>query len=192
MGPRLSPRSAGVTMSLIPASVRTMTTLAELNAMPEADFIAALAGIFEHSPWVARRVASRRPFSSLDSLHGAMVSAMWAAAEDEKLALLRAHPQLAGKEAEAGTLTAHSTSEQDSVGLTRLTPEEKQKIAALNAAYLERHGFPFIIAVKLRTKSRIFAAFERRLANDRAEEFTAALSEVGRIARLRLEALLNV
>lgn len=169
-----------------------MTTLAELNTMPEADFIAALSGIFEHSPWVPRRAASRRPFSSLDSLHGAMVTAMWAAAEDEKLGLLRAHPQLAGREADAGTLTAQSTSEQDSVGLTRLSPEEKQRIASLNAAYLERHGFPFIIAVKLRTKSRIFAEFERRLANGREEEFTTALSEVGKIARLRLEALLDM
>lgn len=169
-----------------------MTSLAELNAMPEADFITALGGIFEHSPWIPRPAASRRPFASLDSLHGAMVAAMWAAAEDEKLGLLRAHPQLAGKEADAGTLTAHSTSEQDSVGLTRLTPEEKQKIVSLNAAYLERHGFPFIIAVKLRTKSQIFAEFERRLANERAEEFTTALSEVGKIARLRLEALLNI
>ena len=173
------------------ASLKAMTTLSELNAMPEADFIAALSGIFEHSPWVPRRAASKRPFSSLDSLHGAMVTVMWAAAEEEKLALLRAHPQLAGKEAEAGTLTAHSTSEQDSVGLTRLSPEEKQRINAMNSAYLERHGFPFIIAVKLRTRSQIFAEFERRLANERATEFPTALAEVGKIARLRLEALLN-
>ncbi|HLT77105.1 MAG TPA: 2-oxo-4-hydroxy-4-carboxy-5-ureidoimidazoline decarboxylase [Ferrovibrio sp.] len=166
-----------------------MTTLAELNAMSEADFVAALGDIFEHSPWVPQRAAAKRPFSSLDSLHGAMVDVMWAASEDEKLALLRAHPQLAGREADAGTLTAHSTSEQDSVGLTRLTPEEKQRIVALNAAYLERHGFPFIIAVKLRTKSQIFAEFERRLANDREKEFATALCEVGKIARLRLEAL---
>ena len=169
-----------------------MTTLSDLNILSEADFIAALGSIFEHSPWIPRRAASRRPFASLDSLHGAMVTAMWAASEDEKLGLLRAHPQLAGKEADAGTLTAHSTAEQDSVGLTRLTPEEKQKIVALNAAYLERHGFPFIIAVKLRTKGQIFAEFERRIANERGEEFTTALSEVGKIARLRLEALLNV
>jgi 2-oxo-4-hydroxy-4-carboxy-5-ureidoimidazoline decarboxylase len=167
-----------------------MTTLSELNAMPAADFIAALGGIFEHSPWIAQRVASQRPFSSLDSLHGAMVQVMWAATPEEKLGLLRAHPQLAGKEADSGTLTAHSTSEQDSVGLTRLSPEEKQRIREMNHAYLERHGFPFIIAVKLRTKSQIFAEFERRLANAPADEFVTALNEVGKIARLRLEALL--
>lgn len=168
-----------------------LLSLADLNRMSAADFIAGLSGIFEHSPWIPERAASKRPFGSLDSLHGAMVQAMWAANESEKLALLRAHPQLAGKEAESGTLTAHSTSEQDSVGLTRLTPEEKARIVALNAAYLEKHGFPFIIAVKLRTKSQIFAAFAERVSNPRDIEFTTALSEVGKIARLRLEALLG-
>lgn len=168
-----------------------MPTLADLNRMSAADFIAALGSVFEHSPWVPERAAPKRPFGSLDSLHGAMVQAMWAASVAEKLALLRAHPQLAGKEAEAGTLTAHSTSEQDSVGLTRLSAEEKAKIVALNAAYLEKHGFPFVIAVKLRTKREIFAAFEQRVNNLRDIEFTTALSEVGKIARLRLEALLG-
>ena len=166
-------------------------SLADLNRMNAADFVAALGGIFEHSPWVPERAAATRPFSSLDSLHGAMVLAMWAANESEKLALLRAHPQLAGKEADAGTLTAHSTSEQDSVGLTRLTSEEKAKIVALNAAYLEQHGFPFIIAVKLRSKRQIFESFEQRLNNPRDIEFTTALAEVGKIARIRLEALLG-
>jgi len=165
-------------------------TLAALNRMAAADFVAALGGIFEHSPWVPERSAAKRAFGSLDSLHGAMVATMWAASADEKLALLRAHPQLAGKEADAGTLTAHSTSEQDSVGLTRLTPDEKTKIVALNAAYLERHGFPFIIAVKLRTKRQIFEAFEARLRNARDIELMTALAEVGKIARIRLEALL--
>jgi len=165
--------------------------LADLNRMNAADFVASLNGIFEHSPWVAERVAVRRPFSCLDSLHGAMVEAMWAASDAEKLSLLRAHPQLAGKEADAGTLTAHSTNEQDSVGLTRLTPEEKARIVTLNAAYLDKHGFPFIIAVKLRTKTQIFAAFEQRIGNDRSIEFTTALAEVGRIARIRLDALLG-
>lgn len=167
-----------------------MTALSELNAMPEADFVSALGGIFEHSPWIAQRVAGRRPFASLDSLHGAMVQAMWAATPEEQLGLLRAHPQLAGKEAERGTLTEHSTNEQDSVGLTRLSADEKQRIREMNHAYAERHGFPFIIAVKLRTKSQIFAEFERRLANERPDEFVTALNEVGKIARLRLEALL--
>ena len=168
-----------------------MPTLADLNRMSAPDFVVALGSIFEHSPWVPERTAAKRPFASLDSLHGAMVQTMWAADDAEKLALLRAHPQLAGKEAEAGTLTAHSTSEQDSVGLTRLSAEEKAKIAALNAAYLAKHGFPFIIAVKLRSKREIFAAFEQRVQNRRETEFSTALSEVGRIARLRLDALLG-
>ena len=168
-----------------------MLSLSDLNRMSAADFAAALGGIFEHSPWVPERAAVQRPFSSLDSLHGAMVLAMWAASDSEKLALLRAHPQLAGKEADAGTLTAHSTSEQDSAGLTRLSADEKAKIVALNAAYLDRHGFPFIIAVKLRTRRQIFAAFEQRANHPRDIEFTTALSEVGKIARIRLEALLG-
>lgn len=165
-------------------------SLADLNRLDAAGFVAALGGIFEHSPWIARRVAERRPFASLDSLHGAMVRAMWAAAPEEQLGLLRAHPELAGKEADSGTLTVHSTSEQDSVGLTRLSPEEKQRIREMNHVYRSRHGFPFIIAVKLRTKSEIFAEFARRIANDQPSEFVTALNEVGKIARLRLEALL--
>ena len=168
-----------------------MRTFADLNRMSAGDFVASLGGIFEHSSWVPERAAPRRPFGSLDSLHGAMVAAMWAASPEEKLALLRAHPQLAGKEADAGTLTAHSTSEQDSVGLTRLSAEEKAKIVSLNAAYLERHGFPFIIAVKLRSKRQIFEAFEARVNNPREIELTTALAEVGKIARIRLEALLQ-
>lgn len=165
-------------------------TLADLNRIAAPDFVMALGGIFEHSPWIAERAAGRRPFGSLDALHGALVAQMWAATPEEKLGLLRAHPELAGKEADAGTLTDHSTGEQDSVGLTRLTAEEKQRIRLLNIAYRDRHGFPFIIAVRRRTKSQIFAECERRLANDRHEEFVAALNEVGWIARLRLEALL--
>jgi 2-oxo-4-hydroxy-4-carboxy-5-ureidoimidazoline decarboxylase len=165
--------------------------LADLNRMSAAEFVSALGGIFEHSPWIPDRAAAKRPFGSLDSLHGAMVAAMWAASDTEKLALLCAHPQLAGKEADAGMLTAHSTSEQDSVGLTRLTPDEKARIVSLNAAYLDKHGFPFIIAVKLRTKREIFSEFERRVNHPHEIEFTTALSEVGRIARIRLEALLG-
>ena len=171
--------------------VHTALTLADLNRISAPDFTIALDGIFEHSPWVSERVAALRPFGSLDALHGAMVAAMWAAGRAEQLALLRAHPELAGREADAGTLTSHSTGEQDSVGLTRLSLEEKQRIAHLNAAYRARHGFPFIIAVRLRTKRQIFAEFERRLGNDPATEFRTALAEVGRIARIRLEALLS-
>jgi len=160
--------------------------IAKLNALPVADFVAALADIFEHSPWVAEQAAGLRPFADLESLHSAMVAAMLRADRPRQLALLQAHPDLAGREADSGTLTAHSSGEQDSVGLTRLSAEEKARIVALNAAYRQKHGFPFIIGVKLRTKSQILAGFERRLANDTAAEFTIALTEVGKIARLRL------
>ncbi|MFC3676103.1 2-oxo-4-hydroxy-4-carboxy-5-ureidoimidazoline decarboxylase [Ferrovibrio xuzhouensis] len=171
--------------------VHTALTLADLNRIAAPDFVIALDGIFEHSPWIAERAVVRRPFGSLDALHGALVAAMWAATPDEQRDLLCAHPELAGREADAGTLTDHSTGEQDSAGLTRLSPGEKQRILQLNATYRDRHGFPFIIAVKLRTKRQIFAEFERRLNNTPDVEFGTALAEVGRIARIRLDALLS-
>lgn len=173
------------------ASSHLALTLADLNRIAGPDFVSVLGGIFEHSPWIAERVAGHRPYGSLDALHGAMVAQMWAATADEQLALLQAHPELAGKEADSGALTSHSTAEQDSVGLTRLSAGEKQRIRLLNEAYRDKHGFPFIIAVRLRSKSQIFAEFDRRLNNDPAEEFTTALAEVGRIARIRLEALMS-
>lgn len=160
-----------------------------LNALPEADFVSALKDIFEHSPWVPAAVAGLRPFGDMETLHSALAGAMWRADQPTLLALLNAHPELAGKEADAGTLTAHSTGEQDSVGLNRLTAEEKARIVDLNRAYRAKHGFPFIIAVKLRTKSQIFAAFESRLAAPTEAEFSLALAEVGKIARMRLDAL---
>lgn len=160
-----------------------------LNREPPDGFVATLKDIFEHSPWVAMQAAAGRPFADLESLHSAMVVAMLQAPQAAQLALLNAHPDLAGKEAEAGSLTAHSTSEQDSVGLTRLTPDEKARIVDLNAAYRKRHGFPFIICVRLRSKRQILAEFERRLNRETVAEFMTGLIEVGKIARLRLDAL---
>ncbi|WP_290977443.1 2-oxo-4-hydroxy-4-carboxy-5-ureidoimidazoline decarboxylase [Ferrovibrio sp.] len=169
---------------------RITALMAELNGLPEAAFVARLGGIIEHSPWAAAEIVALRPFGDLESLHSAMLGAVWRRGRVAQLDLLNAHPELAGKEADAGTLTAHSTSEQDSVGLTSLSPWEKTRITELNQAYRAKHGFPFIIAVKLRNKAQILANFERRLANDTEVELAVALMEVSKIARMRLDALL--
>lgn len=168
-----------------------MTTLADLNTAPAERFVETLGGIFEHSPWVAEAVAPARPFASRDSLHAAMVAAVDAADEGQKLALLRAHPDLAGKLARAGALTDASTAEQASAGLDRLSEEEFQRFTAFNIAYTEKFGFPFIIAVRENTKASILAAFGRRITNSREAEFKTALAEVAKIARLRLTNLLG-
>ena len=159
----------------------------DTNALGRAAFAARFGGIFEHSPWVAERAWAARPFDGLDALHGAMVRAMRAGSADEKAALLRAHPELAGREAKEGRLTAASTGEQKSAGLDRLAPEEMRRLAELNAAYRAKFGFPFIIAVRARTKDQILAEFARRLARAQAEEFETALGEVETLTRIRLE-----
>lgn len=166
-------------------------TVADLSQLGQADFVAQLGDIFEHSPWVAERAWSARPFASLDALHAAMVAAVDAAAETEQLALIRAHPELAGKEAAAGTLTAASTGEQRGAGLDQCTADELARLRRLNADYRQRFGFPFVIAVKGLTRDDILAALDARLANDRATEFRACLVQIARIGRFRLEALLG-
>jgi 2-oxo-4-hydroxy-4-carboxy-5-ureidoimidazoline decarboxylase len=160
---------------------------AETNVLDRAGFVASFGGIFEHSPWVAERAWAGRPFADLAALHRAMVRAMRSGSADEKTALLRAHPELAGREAKEGRLTAASTGEQKSAGLDRLAPEEFRRLGALNADYRAKFGFPFIIAVRARTKEQILAELARRLARTPAEEFETALGEVETIARIRLE-----
>ena len=171
--------------------LRRSVTLAELNQMSEADFVSVLGGVFEHSPWVAREVAAQRPFTSSADLHSAMVGAVQHAGEERKLALIRAHPDLAGKAALAGELTADSREEQAGAGLDRLSEEEYRRFHELNAAYKETFGFPFIIAVKGHSKASILSAFEERLSNDLETEQKRALAEIARIARFRLNALVD-
>ncbi len=167
-----------------------MTTTA-LNALDHATFMARIGSVFEHSPWVADRAWAARPFDGVDGLHQAMMRVVQAASADEQLALLRAHPDLAGKAARAGTLTADSSQEQAGVGLDRLSEAEYVRFDRLNTAYRETFGFPFIVAVKRHTKDSILAAYETRLKNDRATEIKTALAEVGLITRFRLEALFS-
>lgn len=154
--------------------------------MTRADFIARYRELFEHSPWVVERAADAQPFQNL---HAGLMAAVADATTDEQLALIRAHPELAGKAAIDRTLTDASTSEQASAGLDRLTPEEFDLFHARNAAYAQKFGFPFIICVRNTDKAGILAAMQARLANDRDTEFGAALHEIGEIVRLRLEAM---
>ncbi len=164
-------------------------TTTDPNALDRTAFLAQAGPVFEHSPWVAERTWVARPFDGVAGLHHAMMQVVEAASADEQLALLRAHPDLAGKAARAGTLTADSTQEQAGVGLDRLSDDEYARFDRLNTAYRHTFGFPFIVAVKRHTKESILAAYETRLRNDRAAEIRTALVEVGLITRLRLDAL---
>ncbi len=162
-----------------------------LSGLPQAAFVARLGDIFEHSPWVPERAWAARPFASIDALHAAMVAAVDQAAEAEQLALICAHPELAGREAAAGTLTTASTGEQRGAGLDQCSAAELQRLRSLNAAYRARFGFPFVIAVKGLSRYQIMDAIEARLEGDRATEFRACLAQIARIARFRLDALLG-
>jgi 2-oxo-4-hydroxy-4-carboxy-5-ureidoimidazoline decarboxylase len=144
-----------------------------------------MTALFEHSPWVEAR-ADARPSSG--DRHADLMAVMYEATPEEQLALIRAHPELAGKAAVDGTLTEASAAEQASAGLDRLSPAEFDRFHALNAAYREKFGFPFIICVRLTNKAGILAAMERRLGHDRDAEIAEALAQIGDIVRLRLEA----
>jgi 2-oxo-4-hydroxy-4-carboxy-5-ureidoimidazoline decarboxylase len=161
-------------------------TLDDLNGLEPAEFVSRLGDVYEHSPWVARDVQKETPFPSLTRLFEIMQAAVTGASEEAQLELLRAHPDLAGKAALAGELTASSTLEQSSAGLDSLTPAEMTRFTALNDAYREKFEFPFVLAVRGADKSRILAAFEGRIGNDRGAEIANALAEVGKIAWLRL------
>jgi len=164
------------------------------SQMEKAEFVEAFGSIFEHSPWIAERTFDGELGPANDTaqgLHFALRTQFRAASEDERLAVLKAHPDLAGKLAAARRLTAASNQEQASAGLDALTDEERAAFTRLNEAYTEKFGFPFIIAVKDHTKASILEAFKRRLDNAREEEFATACAQVERIARLRLEAMFS-
>ncbi|MBK9135025.1 MAG: 2-oxo-4-hydroxy-4-carboxy-5-ureidoimidazoline decarboxylase [Betaproteobacteria bacterium] len=168
-----------------------MLTLHQLNAAGQAEFTALLDGVYEHSPWIAEAAWTQRPFASLAALEWALVQALAAAGRDKQLALIRAHPELAGKAMVAKTLTAESTNEQGKAGLTDCTPEEFAKLQQLNADYNQRFGWPFILAVRGPrgqglTRHEIIATFERRLAGHPDFEFAECLRHIHRIAQIRL------
>jgi N-carbamoyl-L-amino-acid hydrolase len=174
-----------------------MTTLSELNSCDAATFIDRLRGIYEHSPWIPERAAAQRPFVNATALKLALQSVVSAAALDEQLGLIRAHPELAGKAAVGGQLTAESTSEQARSGLHLCSPEEFAVLHQLNADYNAKFGFPFILAVKGPdgqglTRRAIIATFTRRLKNRRADEVAECLRQIKRIAEIRLNDLLGL
>ena len=162
--------------------------LSDINRLDRVRFVAALGGVFEHSPWVATQAWAERPFASIDHLHRAMMEVVRATSREVRIDFLRMHPELAGKEAQAGTMTDHSTAEQ--AGLDALTRNELQTLRRLNAAYTAKHGFPFIIAVLKNTRSQIFEALRTRCARDTDAELDAALEQISIITRLRLGRLL--
>ena len=173
------------------------TTLSELNSSGLAAFVDQLRGIYEHSPWIPERAAAQRPFASLAALKQALQGVVSGATEAEQLGLIRAHPELAGKAAIAGQLTAESTSEQARSGLNLCSPEEFATLHKLNADYNAKFGFPFILAVKGPTgqgltREAVIATFARRLKNQRADEMAECLRQIHRIAEIRLNDLVGV
>jgi OHCU decarboxylase len=161
--------------------------------MDTHDFVALYGGIYEHSPWVAEEAfvlaADSQAVDDIDALALLMADCVDNAANERQLALMRAHPDLAGKARLAGELTAESASEQTSAGLDQCSAEELQRFRILNEAYRDKFGFPFILAVRGLDRSQILAAFAERLENDYEVEFETALQEIHKIARLRLDAL---
>jgi 2-oxo-4-hydroxy-4-carboxy-5-ureidoimidazoline decarboxylase len=166
-------------------------TLLELNRLDRTQFVAALAHIYEHSPWVPERAWDRRPFDALDTLRSAMADVVASAGKERQLALIRAHPELASKATLRQDLTADSNAEQSGAGLTQCSTEEYARLQDLNARYNATFGFPFILAVKGYDRRGVIAEFARRIDNEPAIEFAECLRQIEKIARLRLEALVE-
>jgi len=162
-------------------------SLEELNSAGEPAFVAALADIFERTPAIAQSAFGKRPFSTINALYGAMSDAVRTLSAEKKLDLIRAHPDLAGKAARAGDLTAHSKAEQAGFGLSRLSDRQFETFERLNGAYHNQFGFPFVICVRRHTQSSILSQFERRLRNQQTDEVETAIAEICRIAALRLD-----
>src|SRR6266436_1357050 len=191
-------RSTGTPIFLISPPTRSMsgsegemsrTTISDLNAASKDDFVAALANIFEYSPWIAEHAASARPFAGVHQLFNAMKTAVDRAPPELRLALIKAHPDLADKTQRAAGLTAESSAEQNSAGLDRLSDAEYVAFERVNNAYRAKFGFPYIVCVRRHTRDSILRDFERRLPNDAKTEMQASIEEICRIAALRLDQL---
>jgi 2-oxo-4-hydroxy-4-carboxy-5-ureidoimidazoline decarboxylase len=163
-----------------------MPTLEEINRYAPREFTAAFGAVYENSPWLAERALARRPFASRLDLQLALYGALQQASDEERLALIRSHPELAGREADAGTLTAASTREQAAAGLGTLDAREKAELRDLNARYLTAFGFPFVICARLNRRDAILGTLRARLANTREQEVANAIGQIGEIARLRV------
>ena len=164
-----------------------MLKLQELNGLERHEFTGLLAGIFEHSPWVPARTESKRPFADRNELSAALCETVMKASDDEKLCLIRAHPDLVSRE----SLTPESKSEQASAGLGDLSAEETERFQEYNARYKERFGFPFVICARLNKKQAMLDAFPIRLQNSPEQEMETALREIFKIAELRLRDLVE-
>jgi 2-oxo-4-hydroxy-4-carboxy-5-ureidoimidazoline decarboxylase len=165
-------------------------TLAELNSLSCDEFVSIAAPVFEHSPWIAEITWAKKPFATLGHLHQALCETVENSGAEKQLNLIRAHPDLAGRLAQAGRLTKESANEQAGAGLNHLAPEEVERFQKNNAAYQGRFDFPFIICARLNNKEAILAGFERRLNNSREHEIKTALEEIFKIAELRLRDLI--
>jgi OHCU decarboxylase len=163
----------------------------ELNALSREEFVRFIGPVFENSPWIAEETWLKRPFMDLAQLHRALCETARGAGEEKQLALIRAHPDLVGRAALAGTLTPESNREQASAGLDRLTTGEIAAFQELNRAYHQKFGFPFVICARLNKKEAIQSGFRERLHHSREEEIKAALEEIAKIAYLRLKDILG-
>jgi 2-oxo-4-hydroxy-4-carboxy-5-ureidoimidazoline decarboxylase len=167
--------------------VMAQVTLDDLNRMDRDAFVVALGDIFEHAPWVAEAAHNARPFPSLNALYEVMTAAVRGAGDARQMVLINGHPDLAGKAAREGTMTADSKHEQSSAGLDRLSADEFAAFHRFNNAYREKFGMPFIVCVRRHGKKSILRQFEHRLGSDGATERDTALTEIFRIVALRLD-----
>ena len=166
--------------------------LPQVNVLTLEQFVARFGGVFEHSPWVAERAWRSRPFNSLDRLHESMMLVVGEAGREEQLALLRAHPELAGREAAKGALTPDSSTEQGRLGFLDLDRSHVQRMAELNRRYRQRFGFPCIVALRLHaSRESVMADMLRRLGNTAQAELASALEQVGHITRGRLDKIME-
>ena len=164
-------------------------TIDQINDQPRGEFVRIVGPVFEHSPWIAERTPG--PFADVNGLHAQLVATVNAATDDEKLSLIRAHPDLVGRLAREGKLTRESTGEQAAAGLTALSDAEVRQFETYNAEYREKFGFPFVICARENKKDAILAAFPVRLRNDAKQEMNTALAEIYKIALLRLKDLVK-
>ena len=165
---------------------RERMSIEQVNALTQEEFKAALGHLFEGSPWIAEQAWQARPFRNVQHLHEEMCRVMYEAPVERQLALIRAHPDLVGRAALAGTLSPESTREQSAAGLDRLTPQEIATFTRLNRQYRQKFGFPFVICARENRKESILTGFATRLRNTREQEIATALAEIAKIARLRL------
>lgn len=164
-----------------------MMLLQEVNTLSSQQFVETFRGIYEHSPWVAEAAATRRPFASMQQMKQAFSDAVQQAPASQKLALVRAHPELGHRIGIDSDLSAESTQEQGSAGLDRLSPAEYKQLRDLNEVYQKKFGMPFVICVRQATKTVILKAMEQRLASSFTVELTEALKQIDAIAALRLQ-----